>query len=112
MADGLGAGATRLDNGGPAHDEGHAVAALVDVALAALKLAAAGVLILREARGVAGLGAVVAAEKHERVWRETVFVERRQHLADAMIGLHHEIAIGADAALADELGGDAVRKVR
>ena len=88
------------------------MAALVDVALAALKLAAAGVLILREARGVAGLGAVVAAEKHERVGRETIFVERSQHLADAMIGLHHEIAIGADAALADELGGDAVRKVR
>ena len=69
--------AAGFDHRGPAQHKGHAMSALVDVAFATFEFAAAVMFILLEPLGVASLRAVITGEKHERVLRQTLGVERR-----------------------------------
>ena len=87
--------------GRPAHDEGHAVAAIKDVRLVAAQIVA-GVVTGGEQFGEVGTrgAAVVTGDDDERVLGDACRFCGTHDLADGVIGFHDEVGIEADAAFA------------
>ena len=103
---------------GPAGDEGHPVPALPGVALGAAQVGhavvaeQARVLVAAAGRGRDALGAVVAGEDQQRVFRQPLLVEGGHDFPDHPVDFADEIAVQARPAAADEsLVGDD-RRVR
>ena len=111
--DGLVAACARLDAPGPAHDERHAMTALVGIGLPAapvgIEMDARGI-ELREVR--LGRGAVVAREEYHRVVRLAGFIQRLHDFAHGPVGFDEKISVGADAGDALELAARRDGRVR
>ena len=103
----------RLDDAGPAHEEGDAVAALPDVSRVPAPIRAQ-INTARLELAEQGLvrGAVVAGEDDQRVVRHAELLERAQHLSDTPVSLQEEVRIEADAALTKEGLRGSDRRVR
>ena len=93
------AGGGRLDRGGPADDEGHAVAALEDVGLVTAPGADrdGGPCLTRS--GMSAIGEQPLSEvKTSRVLSaRPLVVQFGEHFADDPVGFHHEVAVVAEA---------------
>ena len=103
-SDGLGAARAGLHLPWPAHDERHAMSALVGIRLPAAPVDVemhARRVELREVR--LGRGAVVAGENDHRIAGLVGVIQCLQKFADGPVGFHKKIRVGADAGDALEL---------
>ena len=100
-ANGLGGSGAGFHPAGPAHEEGHAMTAFVDVGLVTAPVGVGLVAFFHEVRNRGGWrAAVVRGEDDDGVVDELLLIQFSQHFADNPVGFHQEIAILANARFA------------
>src|SRR5439155_19051541 len=105
QADELVRGGAGFDMAGPANNERNAMPAVKYVRLGSAEVVAWVVPLGVEFVELRlGRAAVVAGEDHQRASGQIMLIECSEELADRPVHLHHEIAIGIEAALALPFG--------